>query len=88
MTPGQKTPHQRHVSKTAQIQAKMEASTLIPADVKALNGSQGTDDPHTVVSAASLPQDPSSPRDSGHEEYQYLNLIRDILANGEHRPDR
>ncbi|KAK4967555.1 Thymidylate synthase [Elasticomyces elasticus] len=23
-----------------------------------------------------------------HEEYQYLNLIRDILANGEHRPDR
>lgn len=23
-----------------------------------------------------------------HEEYQYLNLIRDILNNGEHRPDR
>ena len=23
-----------------------------------------------------------------HEEYQYLELIRDILANGEHRPDR
>jgi len=23
-----------------------------------------------------------------HEEYQYLNLIRDILDNGEHRPDR
>ncbi|KAH0544285.1 Thymidylate synthase [Glutinoglossum americanum] len=23
-----------------------------------------------------------------HEEYQYLNLIRDILAKGEHRPDR
>jgi thymidylate synthase len=23
-----------------------------------------------------------------HEEYQYLNLIRDILAEGEHRPDR
>ena len=23
-----------------------------------------------------------------HEEYQYLNLIRDILRNGEHRPDR
>ena len=23
-----------------------------------------------------------------HEEYQYLNLIRQILANGEHRPDR
>lgn len=23
-----------------------------------------------------------------HEEYQYLNLIRDILDHGEHRPDR
>ncbi|EMC93309.1 hypothetical protein BAUCODRAFT_26621 [Baudoinia panamericana UAMH 10762] len=23
-----------------------------------------------------------------HEEYQYLNLIREILDNGEHRPDR
>ncbi|KAL9001512.1 MAG: hypothetical protein Q9169_000087 [Polycauliona sp. 2 TL-2023] len=23
-----------------------------------------------------------------HEEHQYLNLIREILANGEHRPDR
>jgi hypothetical protein len=23
-----------------------------------------------------------------HEEYQYLDLIRDILENGEHRPDR
>lgn len=23
-----------------------------------------------------------------HEEYQYLDLIRQILANGEHRPDR
>lgn len=26
--------------------------------------------------------------DSSHEEYQYLNLIRDILEHGEHRPDR
>lgn len=26
--------------------------------------------------------------DKPHEEYQYLNLIRDILNNGEHRPDR
>jgi hypothetical protein len=23
-----------------------------------------------------------------HEEYQYLNLIKHILADGEHRPDR
>ncbi|KAK5111703.1 thymidylate synthase [Meristemomyces frigidus] len=25
---------------------------------------------------------------SSHEEYQYLNLIKEILENGEHRPDR
>ena len=23
-----------------------------------------------------------------HEEYQYLDLIRDIMETGEHRPDR
>ena len=23
-----------------------------------------------------------------HEEYQYLDLAREILDNGEHRPDR
>ena len=23
-----------------------------------------------------------------HEEHQYLDLIRDIMDNGEHRPDR
>lgn len=26
--------------------------------------------------------------DPSHEEHQYLNLIREILAYGEHRPDR
>jgi thymidylate synthase len=26
--------------------------------------------------------------DPSHEEHQYLNLIRDILSHGEHRPDR
>ncbi|KAL1297043.1 hypothetical protein AAFC00_004633 [Neodothiora populina] len=31
---------------------------------------------------------PPSPSNTEHEEYQYLNLIRDILDNGEHRPDR
>lgn len=25
---------------------------------------------------------------SVHEEHQYLDLIREILADGEHRPDR
>ncbi len=31
---------------------------------------------------------PSPPHDPSHEEHQYLNLIRDILSQGEHRPDR
>jgi thymidylate synthase len=31
---------------------------------------------------------PKSPAAPNHEEHQYLDLIRDILANGEHRPDR
>lgn len=30
----------------------------------------------------------TDPHDSTHEEHQYLNLIRDILARGEYRPDR
>lgn len=29
-----------------------------------------------------------SPSHRDHEEYQYLDLIRDILDCGEHRPDR
>ena len=31
---------------------------------------------------------PSPPHNPSHEEHQYLNLIRSILAEGEHRPDR
>ncbi|KAJ5935605.1 hypothetical protein N7466_005152 [Penicillium verhagenii] len=31
---------------------------------------------------------PQLPHDPSHEEHQYLNLIRDILAQGEVRPDR
>ncbi|OAL38280.1 thymidylate synthase [Fonsecaea nubica] len=35
------------------------------------------------------PADQSVPaRTTGHEEHQYLNLIREILCRGEHRPDR
>ena len=28
------------------------------------------------------------PANPSHEVYQYLNLIQNILDNGEHRPDR
>ncbi|KAF2125126.1 bifunctional dihydrofolate reductase-thymidylate synthase [Dothidotthia symphoricarpi CBS 119687] len=39
-----------------------------------------------ATTSASKPT--TTPSDPSHEEYQYLNLIRDILENGEHRPDR
>jgi thymidylate synthase len=39
-----------------------------------------------VNSAAISP--PKSAAAPNHEEHQYLDLIRDILDNGEHRPDR
>lgn len=39
-----------------------------------------------VISAAPAPVQP--PHNPSHEEHQYLNLIREILAQGEHRPDR
>lgn len=35
------------------------------------------------VQKASLSQ-----QNARHEEYQYLDLIREILETGEHRPDR
>nr|KMM68663.1 thymidylate synthase [Coccidioides posadasii RMSCC 3488] len=49
------------------------------------------------VQALQAPTTPSAPfpspspnpaHDPTHEEHQYLNLIRTILATGEHRPDR
>ena len=30
----------------------------------------------------------SAPTAARHEEYQYLDLVREILETGEHRPDR
>ncbi|KAF2012982.1 thymidylate synthase-like protein [Aaosphaeria arxii CBS 175.79] len=39
----------------------------------------------TPSTSTSIPSQPSNP---SHEEHQYLNLIREILTNGEHRPDR
>ncbi|OJJ76807.1 hypothetical protein ASPBRDRAFT_49840 [Aspergillus brasiliensis CBS 101740] len=37
---------------------------------------------------SSTPQETTIPHDPTHEEHQYLNLIRRILNEGEHRPDR
>ncbi|KAH5298616.1 hypothetical protein HBI18_041660 [Parastagonospora nodorum] len=48
------------------------------------DSSQPTKDTTNGTSKSST----STPANPSHEEYQYLNLISDILANGEHRPDR
>lgn len=40
----------------------------------------------TVQQTSTTPQ--PAPHNPAHEEHQYLSLIRNILENGEHRPDR
>ena len=41
----------------------------------------------TKVDSAAQPPNGSSPS-RNHEEYQYLDLVREILDQGERRPDR
>jgi len=49
---------------------------------------------HTESGGSSAPVATTAPMQNGsskakrHEEYQYLDLVQDILDNGEHRPDR
>lgn len=44
---------------------------------------------HLQTQASPFPKmEKSMEVSSEHEEYQYLNLIQNILTNGEHRPDR
>ncbi|CAG5143920.1 uncharacterized protein ALTATR162_LOCUS1447 [Alternaria atra] len=42
----------------------------------------------TAKQSAPPTTNPTAPSNPAHEEHQYLTLIRDILENGEHRPDR
>lgn len=49
---------------------------------------QHTKDATTSINGTSKTESKSTPTNTSHEEYQYLNLITDILQNGEHRPDR
>lgn len=49
--------------------------------------------PAAVESAImSTPENPTKQNGAApakrHEEYQYLDLVREILEEGEHRPDR
>ncbi|CAD6448631.1 40867850-5820-4ff7-b0ec-7ad7fc471fbe [Sclerotinia trifoliorum] len=46
--------------------------------------------PHEIPSTKESTEQTSNPTSTSkrHEEYQYLDLIREILETGEHRPDR
>lgn len=47
--------------------------------------------PQASATQASAPQESGTttpPTQKRHEEYQYLDLVREILDEGEHRPDR
>lgn len=45
--------------------------------------------PDVLLEATKTTESSPNPKASpDHEEHQYLDLIRDILDNGEHRPDR
>ncbi|ETN42354.1 thymidylate synthase [Cyphellophora europaea CBS 101466] len=57
------------------VQAQAAASDTTPPSTTASNGTVGSAPAPDV-------------HDPLHEEHQYLNLIRQILSSGEHRPDR
>jgi thymidylate synthase len=45
--------------------------------------------PHVALEVKKNVEASPNPRASiRHEEYQYLDLIKEILEHGEHRPDR
>ena len=61
-----------------------------PEEPLAQNGhSHSVLEPGVQLSASLTPQISSvEPSNPSHEEHQYLNLIHDILSQGEYRPDR
>jgi thymidylate synthase len=69
-----RTPHK--------IYSKMSPSILEP--VISATPPLGTQDGHKTTSSLNG----AAKTDPSHEEHQYLDLIREILENGEHRPDR
>jgi thymidylate synthase len=74
----------QNLHQTTQETYKMALESVIsqsepsPQTQSAKPSSNGTSEPNPTT----------TPANQSHEEYQYLNLIREILENGEHRPDR
>lgn len=52
------------------------------------NGSAKTDTSNSIDTSTATTASLPTPGRTPHEEHQYLDLIRDILQRGEHRPDR
>ena len=65
-------PHPKHTMAQSTAQPGMDRLE------KATDSLDGYKEPASVPEAI----------DPNHEEFQYLNLIKDILRDGEHRPDR
>ncbi|KAL2866858.1 uncharacterized protein BJX67DRAFT_372296 [Aspergillus lucknowensis] len=61
-----------------------EKSKIPPWIIGALQGETPENNGTTPKPATAT----TNPHNPSHEEHQYLNLIRQILAEGEHRPDR
>lgn len=73
--------------------ASAAVEAMLPIDVTNTNASDkaaAIDNAlaHNTATTSSISEPVEPPVDPNHEEYQYLELIRDILDNGEHRPDR
>ena len=75
----------------------MQESTHTPQTMAATNATaqpemerleKATQNEEAKAAGTSSPSLANEPVDLNHEEYQYLSLIRGILQNGEHRPDR
>lgn len=73
--------------------ATAAVEAMAPIDVAKSNGSDAAaaiDNAlaHNAATTNGTSDPVEPPADPNHEEFQYLKLIRDILDNGEHRPDR
>lgn len=61
---------------------------MSPAAVESVISPSNTPETKTHNTSETNGTTIQSPSNPTHEEHQYLSLIRDILSNGEHRPDR
>lgn len=63
-----------------------DSDNFLKENAKIISATENEPCPAQVPAEHKTP--PSQTTDQSHEEYQYLNLIRRILEDGEHRPDR